>query len=279
MAKRIQSPSSINTFKQCPRKYYYQYILKAPTKPSIHLVRGRVVHSVLEDIYDEDVSQLTLENYKEHFQACIGRLFVGHWNKASEELETLGLNENVLAGYFEESVVMLFNWLNSFCRQIAQMDAPTFQDRFEALKPQRELQFYSEKHQVRGFIDAIQEVNGQVHIVDYKTSKRDKMTSEYRLQLAIYSLMYFEKYGRLPHKAGLFFLKHGARDIDVDASLLQLAVNEIAFVHAHTESEDINDYPKNVTALCRWRTGQCDFYAQCFQNKPVDVPLSTIRVN
>ena len=48
MAKRIQSPSSINMYKRCPRKYYLHYILKKPIKPNIHLFRGSTVHSTIE---------------------------------------------------------------------------------------------------------------------------------------------------------------------------------------------------------------------------------------
>ena len=35
MPKRVQSPSSISTYKQCPRKYFYQYVLKLPTQGNI----------------------------------------------------------------------------------------------------------------------------------------------------------------------------------------------------------------------------------------------------
>ena len=48
----MQSPSSINTYKQCPRKHFYQYILNLPTKPSIYLIRGSIVHEVLEKFFD-----------------------------------------------------------------------------------------------------------------------------------------------------------------------------------------------------------------------------------
>ena len=49
--KRVQSPSSINTYFQCPRKYYYIYNMKLKTSPSIHLVRGLVAHKVLENFF------------------------------------------------------------------------------------------------------------------------------------------------------------------------------------------------------------------------------------
>ena len=42
------------------------------------------------------------------------------------------------------------------------------------------------------------------------------------------------------------------------------AMFEIEQIHMHTEmTEDIIDYERNVTPLCKWRTGQCDFYEVC----------------
>ena len=53
----LYSPSSILTYKQCPRKFYYQYVEKLPTKKSFALVRGSIVHSVIEDFFKIDVEE------------------------------------------------------------------------------------------------------------------------------------------------------------------------------------------------------------------------------
>ena len=45
------SPSKINTYKKCPREFYYKYIKKIPEKKTIHLFRGTLVHKVLEDLF------------------------------------------------------------------------------------------------------------------------------------------------------------------------------------------------------------------------------------
>ena len=75
MAKRVESPSSINTFKHCHRKYYYQYIEKLPTLPNIHQIRGNIAHSTLENFYDIDISQWTNENIAQKIQSAIQTLF------------------------------------------------------------------------------------------------------------------------------------------------------------------------------------------------------------
>jgi hypothetical protein len=91
------------------------------------------------------------------------------------------------------------------------------------------------------------------------------MSEDYRLQLAIYSLLYHEKYGKYPEKVGLFLLRHGERVIDVDDSLLEFARQEVAKVHKSTQSKNMEDYRKQKSILCKWRTGQCDFYDRCQQ--------------
>ena len=76
LAKRIESPSSINTFKQCPRKYFYQYIQELPVLSNIHQVRGSIAHSTLEKFYDLDVTQFKEEDYANQFQSAIQKLFL-----------------------------------------------------------------------------------------------------------------------------------------------------------------------------------------------------------
>ena len=61
--KKVQSPSSIKTYKQCPRKYYYSYILGLEQPPNVHTVRGNIAHSVLEHFFDPLAILKKLQNY------------------------------------------------------------------------------------------------------------------------------------------------------------------------------------------------------------------------
>jgi len=51
---------------------------------------------------------------------------------------------------------------------------------------------------------------------------------------------------------------------------LKLARFEVEQIHASTASDDIRDYPMRPSPLCKWRTGQCDFYDICFGGLSVD---------
>ncbi|MFC1686759.1 RecB family exonuclease [Nanoarchaeota archaeon] len=266
MAKRVQSPSSINTFKQCPRKYYYQYIQKLKTLPSIHLVRGNIAHSVLEDFYDLNLPETGFDIY---FKQSIQKLLVHHWQKEKSRLDVLNLTSDRITFYFEETLLMLMNWLEHFLESFQKEcdnNVPPSQA-FHKLTPIREQRYYSKQYYIQGFIDAIHHLEEEVHIVDYKTNASFDMKDSIKLQLAIYSLLYYEKHGKPPSKVGIFFLRHKLKFMDVDPELLNLARREISLVHNSTLSENVEDYPIKTSPLCKWSSGQCDFYNTCKPKK------------
>ena len=273
MAKRVQSPSSINVYKQCPRKYFYQYVMRLKTAPSIHTVRGNIVHSVMEDFFDLDLSGLTLADCKKVFNDKMITLLVHHWQAKQEELETLDLSEEEFQFYFEESHLMLVNYVNKFCAKLAEYPSDDLATCFGALTPIREKHYKNDDLSVQGYIDAIEETDGYVRVMDYKTSKRFHLSDEYKLQLGIYALLYKEEHGEFPHQVGIYFLKDTGKHehvLEVTDEMVEEARAEVEIIHMNTESETIRDYPKKEGPLCKWRTGQCDFYDVCFGQKTID---------
>lgn len=271
--KRVESPSSINTFKQCSRKYYYQYIAKLPTLPNIHQVRGNIAHSTLENFYELETSQLTPENYPQQCRRHIQELFFQTWGKYRPQLQGLHLNSDQEKFYFEETLLMLMNWTNHTITELGQLlsrNGTSVQEAFHQITPLREQHFRSDHYSVRGFVDAIRQIDDEVHIIDYKTNASFEFKDEIKLQLAIYSLLYFEKHGKMPSQAGIFFLRHKLKLMPVDPELLELAKKEIELIHTHTSaSESIEHYPRCTGPLCKWSSGQCDFFEVCkpFENR------------
>jgi putative RecB family exonuclease len=264
MAKRVQSPSSINLFKTCPRKYYYVYIKGFELLPSIHTARGHIAHSVLEHFFDIDTTGITKENCRERLQAEIPGLLVKHWTEAKDELDGLKLTQSQMQFYFEETLVMLFNWLNHFVEKVQQHKSKDFEAAFKALTPVREKEYVSEYYSVHGFIDAIEHAEDGVVVMDYKTSKTPVITPEYKLQLAIYSLLYQETHGTPPKKVGVYFLKDQAQFLNVDQDLIEMAKKEIELVHKGTTTENVVDYEKTKDrGACKW----CEFHELCWGTK------------
>jgi RecB family exonuclease len=267
MAKRVESPSSINTFKQCKRKYYYSYIEKLPRSKSIHTVRGNIAHSALEDFYDVDVSVFEKERYHQQFKVALQKLLLKQWGAYKEELDSLHLDKEKLQFYFEETLFMLLNWCKYFLEEFDSKlpsNNDSLVETFKVVTPTREKEYRSESHSVRGFVDAIRFVDDEVHIIDYKTNSKSEVKDSIKLQLAIYCMLYEEEHGVLPNKVGVFFLRDRLKMLDVDVAMVERAKREIKAIHAQTSStEKEEDYTKTITGLCKWRTGQCDFYDTC----------------
>ena len=271
--KRVQSPSSMNTYRQCPRKYYYVYIENLPTKPSIHLVRGKVVHHVLEEFFNADLSSMTFDNYKNQLRQRMQSLFLSAWQASRSELNAFALSSDQEKFYFSETMLMLFNWLEQFLAKIQSSPDQSFADIFKKHTPIREKEYTSPELYVRGFIDAIEDTGTGVCIMDYKTNTYLEITDEQRLQLGVYALLYKRTHGITPNKAGIFFLRSRPKFIAVDSNLLDEAEREIFTIHEKTQTTEINDYPLKPGPLCK----TCDFYKICFEQKTITEYKSDTR--
>jgi len=267
MPGRVQSPSSINIYKQCPRKYYHLYIQKLPTKPSIHLVRGSVVHEVLERFFQRPIPAVATDmktNMLHHTLSIAKERWVEH----ADEVSALSMTAAEITSYREETTMMLINWVNHFSAVLdgEMRTGLSFEEAFKRHTPRIEEQYLNHELQVRGYIDAIHERDGEVHIRDYKTSKKPVISDEYRLQLGIYALLYQKTHGIVPDTVGIFFLKYGEQIMTVNDELLAEADLEIRWVHERTQSTDLNDYPKRLSPLCNY----CDFYDRCWNQKALE---------
>lgn len=269
MAARIQSPSSINTYKRCPRKYYYEYILGLQSLPSIHLIRGKITHSTLEDFFKIDIKFISKDHFEFELNILLNNLLKKNWEKSEKNLKELNLEKKEIDFYYRETLAMLDNWFRNFIRRLDKElnKSHNLEIAFKTIQPLTEAHIVSEKHQVQGFLDTVYKKTEGVFIVDYKTSKEAKITPEYRLQLAIYSLLYYEKYGVKPKKVGIDFLRHDIQFIDVDEQLMDFARQECKLIHEKTLSDNIEDYPKTPNKLCDYSSDCCKYYEQLIQQK------------
>jgi CRISPR/Cas system-associated exonuclease Cas4 (RecB family) len=194
--------------------------------------------------------------------------FAKAWTAKVSDLSKLGLLAPQLQFYHDESAGMLANWLNDFMKNLdKESKKSSLQDAFKTLMPiEIEGQYKSDVLSVRGFIDCIHLDGEDVILVDYKTSKSSELKPEYKLQLGIYAALYQEKHGKLPSKVGLWFLKDKPLFIKVTDDLVKDALFEIEQIHFNTASDALKDYPKRTSPLCRWGSGECDFYSVCMKD-------------
>ncbi len=262
---RIESASSINTFRSCPRKYFYHYKLGLPSKDSIATINGTAVHTALENFFTLDANTLSFNHYEQELRNHLLNSFNQAWIESVPKLSALAEDKETIKTYYQDSLHMLDQFLILFSQKLKLlMNGKGLSGAFEILKPETELAIMSEKHKVRGYIDAVHKTDGEITILDYKTSRSDEVSEDYKLQLAIYVLLYHEQFGKMPDKVGLYFLRHGAQKfVPITEDLVNFAKQECETVHTNTVSELIEDYPKNLGPLCKW----CDYKDFCFGQK------------
>ncbi len=266
-ARRVESPSSINTYNQCPRRYFHNYIQRLKSKGNIHTIKGNVVHSVLETFFEEPLPEnLDYNNVEEWISEKTFKLFVRFWKEKKEIVKRLEISEGMEAIGINDCVNILNQWTISFMKRMQKTNLPC-KEAFNALKPKhKEKYFKSEKFSVHGFVDVIEEVDGRIRLMDYKTSSSSYVGDEYFLQLGVYALLYEENLSVQPQEVGIYFLRdeNGERVLTVNDNMLENAKRQIVKHHGRTQSDDMKEYPKKPGFQCKWATGQCDFYKLCF---------------
>jgi CRISPR/Cas system-associated exonuclease Cas4 (RecB family) len=102
-----------------------------------------------------------------------------------------------------------------------------------------------------GIIDAIYNRNGKASLTDYKTSKKDELTQDIKVQMAIYALLYKENYGMLPDTIAIDFLRHEkAIPFKVTDEFSDHAIKICKEIHEKTSSGNEEDYPCKCGGGC-----------------------------
>jgi putative RecB family exonuclease len=246
MSELRLSPSRINDFNNCPQLYKYRAIDKLPEPPSIDAERGKLVHKILEDLFELPAVERTLENAAD--------LLPSRWLaqlEATPELAALVLNEKE---WIDRAAALLSNYF--------QLEKP---ETFEATHREMHLEMdLSETLYLHGYVDRLDIApTGEVRIVDYKTGKSPKSGWEEKalFQLRVYALLYWRNHGVLPRLLQLVYLgdtrvvrSNPTEDqlIKTERILLDIA-DEILYAISK------NEFRTKPSRLCDW----CFFKAVC----------------
>src|SRR3989344_4841664 len=111
---RIHSPSSINLYKRCSRKYYYRYVKGIPLQPNVYMVRGTVLHSILEKFFDTDLKGVGFDNYEPTFKSRLQELALNAWKENQKLLNSFSLTQDEIKFYFNQVIMMMLNWFDLF---------------------------------------------------------------------------------------------------------------------------------------------------------------------
>ena len=181
----------MNDFTNCPQLYKYRAIDLLPEPPSIDAERGKLIHSVLEDIFELPASDRT-------YESAIDLLPVS-WSAQLEktpDLRALVLDEKE---WMDRAGALLTNYFS--------LENPTtFESTYRELHLERNI---SDDIYLHGYVDRLDIApTGEVRIVDYKTGKSPKPGWEEKalFQLRVYALLYWQNMGVLPRMLKLIYL-------------------------------------------------------------------------
>jgi putative RecB family exonuclease len=244
------SPSRVADFKTCPLLYRFRAIDRLPEPPSPAAVRGSLVHSVLERLFDAPAGQRTVS----HAHA----LAASEWQRMCSE-------EPALAEVVGEGTDDLAIWLSGAADLLDTYFRLEDPNHVEPVERELLLEVsIDDTVQVKGIIDRVDVARtGQVRIVDYKTGKAPSVLFEQRalFQLRIYALLMWRARAAMPSMLQLIYLADGqvVRLEPDEADLLALERTLRALAAAMTRARQSGDFRANRTRLCDW----CAHQALC----------------
>jgi putative RecB family exonuclease len=239
------SPSSINTFLQCPLKFKFSKIDGLVEPPTEATLMGNFVHSVLEDLYALEPAERTLQAAKQ--------LMRKQWDEVYGEQVAEIVSPNKLNQ---------FRWNSWFCvENLWKMEDPpsVHLDGIEF-----ELNNSLQGVQMKGFIDRFNfDEDGDIVVSDYKTGKvpRKEWENDKFFQLYIYAALLREAGVGEVKKLQLMYLK-AAKMLEktVEQNELESAIETVVNVRRSIEKAcETESFDYNKSILCNW----CYFKPQC----------------
>lgn len=261
------SPSRAADFKQCPLKYRFRVIDRLDEAPSPAAVRGTLVHSVLEDIFDLPAHERTPQAAR--------ALAPGRWAALVQERPELAdmieTDESLtLESWFAQAGKLTDRWFT--------LEDPT---RLEPADRELKVEVEVDGLVLRGIIDRVDVApTGQVRVVDYKTGRTPGAGFEGQalFQMKFYGLVMWRTTGRVPDLLQLVYLRDGTviRYEPDEGELLALERNVKAVWEAIETAVLDRDFRPRPSRLCGW----CDFKPLCpsFGGTPPDMP-DTIEIS
>lgn len=240
------SPSRVNDFTNCPQLYKYRAILNLPEEISLDAERGKLVHSVLEDLFE-------LPRPERVRDAALS-LLPGAWQRQIDEKPELAPLITSNQEWMDRAQSLIETYFS--------LEDPTaFDSTYRELHLEKN---FTDQIYLHGYVDRLDVApTGEVRIVDYKTGKAPKPGWEEKalFQLRVYALLYWRNEGVLPRLLQLLYLGDG-KTVKSSPTEKELEATERKLQNIGDEiltAIDTDFFPPKKSRLCDW----CSFKNIC----------------
>lgn len=255
----------------CPLLYRFRTLDRLPERPGRAALRGTLVHEVLDRLFDVPPQDRDLDVAAGLLPAALMDLLGADPDLAFALVEdapwpgpTPEVDEHLLTTMRKEA--------RSLLRTYFAMEDP------RGLEPLHREQLVETELEpglvLRGYVDRLDEADGGLRVVDYKTGRSPGPQWEQAamFQLRFYALIVHLDSGRLPERLQLLYLGNGeVLTYEPDAEDLRRFERKLrALWAAITRAAEQKDWRANRSAKCRW----CSHQQLCpaFGGTPPPVP-------
>ena len=240
------SPSRVNDFTNCPQLYKYRAILNLPEALSLDAERGKLVHAVLEVLFEFPRPDRTVSSALS--------LLPEAWQKQLAEKPELQMLVTDHKEWMDRAESLLQTYFTL-------EDPSSFESTYRELHLEKN---FTDEIYLHGYVDRLDVApTGEVRIVDYKTGKAPKPGWEEKalFQLRVYALLYWRNEGVLPKLLQLLYLGDGKmvksspneKELEATERILKNIGDEIL------TAIETDFFPPKKSRLCDW----CSFKNIC----------------
>jgi DNA helicase-2/ATP-dependent DNA helicase PcrA len=240
------SASALQTFDNCPMQYKFSYVLHVPTAGKTYFNLGSVVHQVIENLTRQELEGIPPT--KETALATLEQFWSSDaYASKKKECEDKDRAEQMIDTYLA--------WQS--------------QNENEVIDVEMKFAFDLNGRIVKGFIDWVERSpEGQYIVIDFKTGSQSetKHSIKENIQMNVYSLAILEKFGALPRKTSLLYVKH-KKMVDYFPDNEQLEKQKMR-LKSMIDAVLLERFPGNPTyQTCRF----CDYEVLC-DEKEIKAP-------
>lgn len=244
------SPSRVADFKTCPLLYRFRAIDRLPEPPSREAVRGTLVHSVLERLFDAPAAARTPDHARGLAAAGLAEMMA----EQPELVRLVGETDEATRQWLADTATLLDRY---FALENPQLLEPAERELLVEVPLDAETV-------VKGVIDRVDvSPGGQVRIVDYKSGRAPSPLFEQRalFQMRVYALLVWRQSGRIPDLLQLIYLSDSQivrlQPDEDDLRALERTLRALAA--AISRARETGDFRASPSRLCDW----CQHRALC----------------